>query len=161
MRCLSRACLAPLALLLLVLVLGPFLIPVPPLKDTLPPEQLADPDSRLVEVSGLEVHYKTTGEGQPVLILLHGFGASVFSWREVMAPLAEFGAVTAFDRPAFGLTERPLPGDWQGENPYSMEAAVRLTVGLLDELGAEQAILDLSDISGRSGASAQKSGTAT
>jgi pimeloyl-ACP methyl ester carboxylesterase len=126
---------------LLVLVLGPFLIPVPPLKDTLPPEQLADPDSRFIEVKGLKVHYKTTGEGQPALILLHGFGASVVSWREVMAPLAEFGTVVAFDRPAFGLTERPLPGDWQGENPYSMEAAVRLTVGLLDELGAERAIL--------------------
>jgi pimeloyl-ACP methyl ester carboxylesterase len=130
-----------LAVVLLVLVLGPFLIPVPPLKDTLPPEPLADPDSRFVEINGLKVHYKTTGQGRPVLILLHGFGASVFSWREVMGPLAEFGTVVAFDRPAFGLTERPLPGDWQGENPYSAEAAVQLTVGLMDQLGVEQAIL--------------------
>jgi pimeloyl-ACP methyl ester carboxylesterase len=140
-RRLSRACLAPLALVLLVLVLGPFLIPVRPLQDTLPPEQLADPDSRFIEVNGVKVHCKASGEGRPVLILLHGFGASVFSWRKVMAPLAEFGAVVAFDRPAFGLTERPLPGDWQGESPYSTEAAVQLTVRLLDELGAQQAIL--------------------
>ena len=139
MRCLPRVGLAALALGALVLAL--FMIPVPPLKDTLPPEQLADPDSRFVEVSGLEVHYKSTGQGQPVLILLHGFGASVFSWRDVLVPLAEFGTVVAFDRPGFGLTERPLPGDWHGENPYSSEAAVQLTVGLLDELGAEQAIL--------------------
>ncbi len=141
MRCFPRACLAALAVVLLTLLLGPFLIPVPPLKDTLPPEQLADPDSRFVEVSGLKVHYKATGQGRPVLILLHGFGASVFSWREVMVPLAEFGTVVAFDRPAFGLTERPLPGDWQDQNPYSTEAAVQLTVGLMDELGVEQAIL--------------------
>jgi pimeloyl-ACP methyl ester carboxylesterase len=133
--------LAALAVLFLALVLVPFLIPVPPLNDTLPPEQLADPDSRFVQVSGLQVHYKAAGQGQPVLILLHGFGASVFSWREVMDSLAEFGRVVAFDRPAFGLTERPLPGDWQGDNPYSTEAAVQLTIGLMDELGVEQAIL--------------------
>jgi pimeloyl-ACP methyl ester carboxylesterase len=130
-----------LAVVFLVLVLGPFLIPMPSLKDTWPPELLADPDSRFVEIGGLKVHYKTTGQGRPMLVLLHGFGASVFSWREVMVPLAEFGTVVAFDRPAFGLTERPLAGDWRDENPYSADAAVQLTVGLLDELGAEQAIL--------------------
>ena len=138
MRCLPRARLAALALVLVlvVLVLGPFLIPVPPLKDTLPPDQLADPDSRFVKISGLRVHSKTAGQGRPVLILLHGFGASAFSWREVMVPLGEFGTVVAFDRPAFGLTDRPLPGEWRDENPYSVDAAVQLTVGLLDELGA-------------------------
>jgi hypothetical protein len=51
-----------LALLLLVLV-GPLLIPVPPLTDTLPPRALADPDSRFVTVDGLEVHYKQAGGG--------------------------------------------------------------------------------------------------
>jgi len=136
-----RTLLIVLALLLLVLVVGPFLIPVPPLSDTLPSEQLADPDSRFVEINGLKVHYKMAGQGEPVLVLLHGFGASVFSWREVMIPLAQFGTVIAFDRPAFGLTERLLPGEWRGENPYSVEAQVELTLGLLDELGAQRAIL--------------------
>ena len=51
----------------------------------------------------------------PTFILLHGFGASTFSWREVMAPLAEAGQVIAYDRPGFGLTERPLT--WEGVNP--------------------------------------------
>ncbi|KAI5069131.1 hypothetical protein GOP47_0015432 [Adiantum capillus-veneris] len=41
-------------------------------------------------------------------ILLHGFGASLFSWERVMKPLAEVlqSCVIAFDRPAFGLTSR-------------------------------------------------------
>jgi pimeloyl-ACP methyl ester carboxylesterase len=73
--------------------------------------------------------------------LLHGFGASVFSWREVMAPLSQFGTVIAFDRPAFGLTERPLPGQWQGENPYTTQAQVSLTLGLMHKLDVPQAIL--------------------
>ncbi len=141
MRRLGRVLLTMIAALLLLLLIGPLLIPVPPLKGTLPAEQLADPDSLFVQANGLTVHYKRAGQGEPVLILLHGFGASVFSWREVMVPLSQFGTVIAFDRPAFGLTERPLPGQWQGENPYTTEAQVRLTLALMDKLGVPQAIL--------------------
>ena len=136
-----RITLIAIGVLLGIVLVGPFLIPIPPLEDTVPPRQLADPDSRFVEVNGLSVHYKTTGQGEPVFLLLHGFGASLFSWHEVMEPLAEVGTVIAFDRPAFGLTERPLPGEWSGENPYSSASTVELTVGLLDALGVERAIL--------------------
>lgn len=129
------------AVALVVLGIGPFLVPVPPLSGTLPPEALADPDSRFVEVRGLKVHYKMMGDGQPVLVLLHGFLASTFSWQEVMEPLAETGTAIAFDRPAFGLTERPLPGSWAERSPYGPEAQVDLTVGLLDALAVEQAVL--------------------
>lgn len=125
-------------LLLLVLVV-PFLIPVPPLENTVPAETLVDEDSKFIEVNGLNVHYKTYGQGEPVFILLHGFGASLFSWREVTAPLAEFGTVIAYDRPAFGLTERPL--EWEGESPYSQDSQVELVIGLMDALGVEQATL--------------------
>ncbi len=136
-----RIVLILIALILLLLLVGPFLIPVPPLEDTVPPDQLADPDSLFADVNGLQVHYKLTGQGEPVLVLLHGFAASVFSWREVMAPLADVGTAIAFDRPSSGLTERPMPGEWQGESPYSRQAQADLTVALLDKLGMEKAIL--------------------
>ena len=122
-------------------LLGPYFIPVRPLQGTVPPDQLADPDSQFATVNGLRVHYKTAGQGQPALVLLHGLAASLFSWREVMRPLAEHGTVVAFDRPAFGLTSRPLAGRWLGRNPYSPEAQADLTVALLDHLGIEQAVL--------------------
>ncbi len=127
--------------LLAILLVGPFLIPVPPLEGTLPPRQLADADSLFLEIQGVEVHYKVAGQGQPVFLLLHGFAASLFSWRQIIGPLAETGTVIAFDRPAFGLTERPLPGAWSGQNPYSPAAQVDLLFGLMDALGVEQAIL--------------------
>jgi len=134
-----------LGLLLAALLIVPLLIPVPALEDTVPPEQLADGDSRFISVGGLTVHYKEKGKEQGqeelALVLLHGFGASVFSWREVLSPLAELGRVVAFDRPAYGLTERPLPGEWEGENPYGADAQVALTVGLMDALDIERAIL--------------------
>ena len=128
-----------LTVLIVFALIGPFFIPVPPLENTVPAESLADEDSRFVEVNGLNVHYKTYGTGEPVLILLHGFGASLFSWHEVTTPLAEFGTVITYDRPAFGLTERPL--EWEGESPYSQDSQVELVIGLMDALGIEKATL--------------------
>ena len=128
-----------LTVLVLIVLIGPFLIPVPPLENTVPVEQLVDADSKFVEVNGVNVHYKTWGEGAPTFVLLHGFGASVFSWREVVEPLAQHGTVIAYDRPAFGLTERPL--EWEGESPYGPQAQVDIVLGLMDELGVEKAIL--------------------
>lgn len=138
----GRILLIVAAVLLFIVLVGPFLIPVPPLEDTVPPEQLVYPDSEFVEVDNLNVHYRSSGSGQPVFLLLHGFGASTFSWREVMAPFGEMGTAIAYDRPAFGLTERPLPGDWEkGQNPYTLEAQAELALHLLEELGYGEGIL--------------------
>ena len=71
-----------------ILLIAPLLYPVAPLTGTVPERELADTDSRFVEVNGLTVHYKEKGQGEPVFILLHGFGASEYSWREVMEPLS-------------------------------------------------------------------------
>lgn len=126
-------------IILAIPLIGPFLIPVLPLENTVSAESLADADSQFIEVNGLNIHYKKYGSGEPVFILLHGFGASLFSWREVTEPLAELGTVIAYDRPAFGLTERPM--EWEGESPYSQEVQIQLVIGLMDALGVEKAIL--------------------
>ena len=119
-----------------VATICPLVVPIPGLRGVLPPEQLADPDSTFVELNGLKVHYKAAGRREPAFVLLHGFGASLFSWRDVMVPLGEVSAVIAFDRPAFGLTERPVDMRRRGAtNPYSLEAQAGLTVGLMDHLG--------------------------
>lgn len=135
-----RVLLIILGAVLLLLVVGPFLVPVPAQPGETA-ESLADSDSRFITLNGLQVHYKQAGQGEPVFILLHGFGASLFSWREVMQPLAAFGTVLAYDRTAFGLTERPLPGSWNGANPYAPEASVEQLGALLDALGVRQAVL--------------------
>lgn len=130
-----------LLVLVVLLVLVPLIVPVPPLQKTTSAAALKDADSRFVDVQGVNLHYKVYGSGQPVMILLHGFGASTFSWREVVEPLAAHGTVIAYDRPAFGLTERPMPGEWVGQNPYSPEMQPQLLIGLMDALGVEKAIL--------------------
>jgi pimeloyl-ACP methyl ester carboxylesterase len=127
------------AFIILAVLIVPFLIPIPPLEDTRPPQELAYPDSRFIQVRGLHVHYQEAGQGEPVFILLHGFASSAFSWREVVEPLAEHGRVIAYDRPAFGLTERPV--QWGEQNPYAPEFQPELLVSLMDLLEVERAVL--------------------
>lgn len=69
------------------------------------------------------------GSGRFGLVLVHGFGGGVFSWRHVMASLAhQLGCVvTAFDRPGWGLTDRPHKKDLEERdlpNPYTLENQV-------------------------------------
>jgi pimeloyl-ACP methyl ester carboxylesterase len=143
-----RIALIVAASLLLLALVAPLLVPIPPLRDTVEPAELASPDSAFVEIRGLTVHYTATtaSSSGPTFVLLHGFGASTFSWRDVIAPLAERGQVIAFDRPAFGLTERVLDGDWNpdewpGGSPYTPEAQADLTIAVLDALEVDEAVL--------------------
>ena len=125
--------------LIVILALGPFLVPVRPLQDTHSAQALAGPDSQFIVVNGIEVHYRRAGQGEPYLILLHGFGSSTYTWEKVIPRLSEIGTVIAYDRPAFGLTSRPM--QWQGENPYGMQAQVDLLFSMMDQMGIQKAVL--------------------
>ncbi len=103
--------------------------------------RLATPDSRFVDCNGFRVHYRQYGSGKaPFIMLLHGSFLSIRSWREVMQPLAEGATVVAFDRPAFGLTSRPVPTK-RNEARYSPEAQSDLVAALMTKLGIDRAVL--------------------
>ena len=92
----------------------------------------------------MKTHYITDGSGEQLILLLHGFSASTFSWREGHAAAGCVGTVVAYDRPGFGLTERPL-GDAlknsPGANPYGPDAQADQVAALIGALGFEKAIL--------------------
>ena len=134
-----RTLLIVLAVLAFLLLVGPFLVPVPPLENTVPPQQLADDDSLFMEVKGQVLHYKLYGAGEPVFLLLHGFASNTYTWHKVVSTLAEQGRVIVYDRIGFGLSARPLT--WAGDNPYSREAQVEQTLALLDALDVDSVIL--------------------
>ena len=59
-----------------------------------------------VEADGVQVFYRAAGEvGAPVVLLLHGFPASSFMFRELIPRLASDYRVIAPDLPGFGFTE--------------------------------------------------------
>lgn len=113
-----------------------------------PRDILADSDSKFIECGGISVHYKeefpregtdATLDPSFAILLIHGFGGGVFSWRHVMAPLAELCRcrVVAFDRPAFGLTARPKC-DATSTNPYSLQSQQMLIFDLCEKLGIKK-----------------------
>lgn len=119
-----------------IVIVVPLLIPLPPVG--VEATTLADPDGYFITVDGLSTYVLENGEKTaPPILLLHGWGASTFSWREQMAPLAEAGyRVIAFDRPPYGLSAKT------GANiPYSPEALADFTAQVMDTLGIEKAIM--------------------
>jgi pimeloyl-ACP methyl ester carboxylesterase len=121
---------------LLAFAVVPFLIPFES-SGTSTREEVAGAEATFAELGGVSVHYEEiaySGDckcNAPLIVLMHGFGASNFSWRDVKQPLSKFGTVVAYDRPAFGFTERPT--SWDGVNPYSFEG----NFGILDDLIAK------------------------
>lgn len=134
--------LAVLTTAAVVLVGGPLLVPDTPAPDTVPGRELAGPDGRFAQLAGVDVHHRVTGpdDGPPV-VLLHHFYGSVATWRHSLTDLADPYRVAAFDRPGFGLTERPGRGDWTQGNPYTRASSAAITLDLLDELGTDRAVL--------------------
>lgn len=129
-------------LLLLLIVLGPLIIPLPPLVGIQPMEALIYSDSQFMEISGVDVHYQEIQSNQGALIvLLHGFGSSTYSWQKVMQPFSSFGSVLAYDRPGFGLTERVIPFKDVNTNPYTLEYQSQILLALIESKKAEKIIL--------------------
>lgn len=112
-------------------------IPVPGTGEEV--ERVAPKEGDFVEVCGLKVYYmERPGEGENIL-LLHGFGASTYSWRYVLSSDLG-GRIVAFDRPGFGFTERRNPKELPCDL-YSPEGAAELTIELMDKLGMDKAVL--------------------
>jgi pimeloyl-ACP methyl ester carboxylesterase len=61
-----------------------------------------------VEADGVRIFYRESGDpNAPVVLLLHGFPASSFQYRELIPRLADRYRVIAPDMPGFGFTEVP------------------------------------------------------
>ena len=75
--------------------------------------------------SGLTLRIAEAGDpGKPTVLLLHGWGASLYMWRDWYAPLAAAGRrVLAVDLPGHGLSDKP--DDPRAYRLTSLMAAVR------------------------------------
>ncbi|HEY3280239.1 MAG TPA: alpha/beta fold hydrolase [Gemmatimonadales bacterium] len=72
--------------------------------------------------------------GAPV-VFVHGFGASLYTWRHTLPPVVAAGyRVIAFDNRGFGFSGKPAHG-------YTNAAYARLVTALLDSLGVASAVL--------------------
>jgi magnesium chelatase accessory protein len=85
--------------------------------------------SRCVRASGIRWHVQCAGHG-PVMLMLHGTGASSHSWRDLISPLARHYRVIAPDLPGHGFSTPIEAGR------YSLPGVTRALNGLLAALDA-------------------------
>ncbi|CAG8754814.1 17188_t:CDS:2 [Dentiscutata erythropus] len=113
----------------------------------------ADPEGHFVNVDNIQTYYKIAipqhhqillqnqqplpyEPHKPVILCLHHFLGNQYTWKFLMQPLADATGchVIAYDRVAFGFTERP--DQWEeGKNPYTQSASVEFAIQLLVQLG--------------------------
>jgi pimeloyl-ACP methyl ester carboxylesterase len=91
---------------------------------------------RSIEVGDLTMHVAEAGSG-PLVVLLHGFPESWYSWRHQLFTLAGAGYhVVAPDQRGYGRTGGPADAD-----QYTMLHLVGDVIGLIDALGEDQAVV--------------------
>jgi pimeloyl-ACP methyl ester carboxylesterase len=100
---------------------------------------------RSAPVDGFRLAYDRTGHGPPV-VLLHGWPGDRGDYRAVTPLLRESADVVVPDLRGFGASDK------HAEDPasaYSAQAQARSVVGLIDELGLEDAVVAGYDIGSR------------
>ncbi len=97
---------------------------------------MTDITHRMVETNGINVHLAEQGEG-PVVLMLHGFPESWYSWRHQLPALAEAGYhAIAPDVRGYGRSDAP-----DEIEAYSMKRLTADAVGILDALDVESAVV--------------------
>jgi pimeloyl-ACP methyl ester carboxylesterase len=94
-------------------------------------------NSSFVEVDGLRVHYQEFGEdNSPVMLLIHGYSASTFTWKTSAPLLADLGfRVIAVDMIGFGYSSKP------GWFDYTIQSQARVIERFMDRLGIGSALV--------------------
>jgi pimeloyl-ACP methyl ester carboxylesterase len=96
---------------------------------------------RMIESNGIRLHMAEQGEG-PLVILCHGFPECWYSWRHQLQALANAGfRAVAPDLRGYGRSDRP-----EEVEKYTIFHDIGDMVGLVDALGAKQAVIAGHDI---------------
>jgi pimeloyl-ACP methyl ester carboxylesterase len=90
-----------------------------------------------VDTNGVRLRVVEAGDrGAPVVVLAHGFPELAYSWRHQIPALVQAGYhVLAPDQRGYGGSSRPDAID-----AYNIRELTTDIVGLLDDIGAEQAV---------------------
>jgi pimeloyl-ACP methyl ester carboxylesterase len=97
---------------------------------------MTDVTHRNVTTNGINMHIAEAGTG-PLVVLLHGFPESWYSWRHQLPALAAAGYhVVAPDQRGYGRTDAPGPIE-----AYDIEQLTGDVVGLLDALNERTAVV--------------------
>jgi pimeloyl-ACP methyl ester carboxylesterase len=132
----KRRILLGLALLAALVLVGPYVIPLPAQPDRAP-DDVAPPGGRFLTVAGVRTFVQEAGPAEgPAVVLVHGFGGSTFNWRYTLPALAEAGYHSiALDLKGFGLSDKRFDED------YSHAAQADFVAEVMTALNVQSATL--------------------
>jgi pimeloyl-ACP methyl ester carboxylesterase len=106
---------------------------------------VGNPTERFVDTNGVRLRVIEAGEhGAPVVVLAHGFPELAYTWRHQIPALADAGYhVLAPDQRGYGASSKP-----DAVGAYTVVDLSADVVGLLDDVGAEQAVIVGHDFGG-------------
>ena len=87
--------------------------------DTSSTKELVTKDDLFIKVSDHDIRYReyrTPEDNNPNLILIHGFGNNLHSWRSITPLLSEHYNIYALDLLGFGLSDKPTDYDYSNVN---------------------------------------------
>ena len=87
--------------------------------EEIPTKELATKDDLFIKVSSHNIRYRqylTQEDNSPNLILIHGFGNNLHSWRSITPLLSANYNIFALDLPGFGLSDKPTDYDYSNAN---------------------------------------------
>lgn len=88
------------------------------------------------QVGGVRLHYAERGEGDDLIIFLHGFPECWYSWRHQLKTLGERYHVVAPDLRGYNLSDKPPRVE-----DYSMDKLVDDVTGLIRHFGKDRAVV--------------------
>ena len=89
-------------LLVGVILIGKYIVSPDKTLEELAPKYAEEP-SQFMALNGMKIHYRDEGDG-PVIVLIHGTGASLHTWEDWTKALVKNYRVIRLDLPAYGLT---------------------------------------------------------
>jgi len=100
---------------------------------------------RHVKIDGLKIFYRESGPADaPVILLLHGFPASSFMYRDLMVRLSDRFHLIAPDYPGFGYSDAPAPQTFS----YTFDRLADVIAKFTQTLGLRRYALYMQDFGG-------------
>ncbi|HEX8638232.1 MAG TPA: alpha/beta hydrolase [Pyrinomonadaceae bacterium] len=86
------------------------------------------------QIGAVRLHYATAGDGEKLVVLLHGFPESWYSWRRQIAALSDEYTVVAPDMRGYNLSDKP-----ESVSDYRMDKLIDDVTGLINHFGRRNA----------------------
>jgi len=86
------------------------------------------------QIGGIKIHYAQAGDGEKLVILLHGFPEFWYSWRHQLVALSDEYTVVAPDMRGYNLSDKPTNID-----DYTINKLADDVTGLITHFGRKKA----------------------